>query len=427
MKKTSCLLLFIAIAMIMTACAPATTIPLYEDTPASTIQTAITPTPPMETPSQAPLVATEAATAAPTQTGPATCSLYNPLPPVDPTLQASIANMPPASADDWSRGNPDAKIVFIEYADYQCPYCAQLNPIVLKILQQHPNDVRFVFRIFPLPSHPFALITAQAAEAAGLQKKFFEYSDALFTNQGTWSVLEEPAVKDYLVKQAVDLGLNKEQFVKDMNSDAMVAKAKAAQNQAQQDGVTYTPFVVMNGQVWQETDEASMNIVISLLMHQSENYTECPPTVIDPEKTYTATIQTEEGDIVIKLYADKAPLSVNSLVFLSQQNWYKDQNIFAIYNDAAADGTHLALAGDHSGTAYGSAGYTIGLENSSATLEREGMVGLLNGSTLFITTAPQIQMNGKLTIIGEVTQGLDLVKQQTAPGLKITNITISEQ
>src|ERR1044071_6844018 len=81
-------------------------------------------------------------------------------------------------------GSPDAAIELLEYGDYECPYCGRAYPVVKDIQQQLGNDLRFVFRNFPLRKiHPHAVAAAVATEAAALQGKFWEMHDVVFENQ----------------------------------------------------------------------------------------------------------------------------------------------------------------------------------------------------------------------------------------------------
>src|SRR5438128_230170 len=89
----------------------------------------------------------------------------------------------PIHPDDHSYGPEDAPVTLVEYGDYECPYCGQAHPIVKKILEEMGGGIRFVFRNFPLTeAHPHALLAAQAAEAAGLQGKFWDMHDLLYEN-----------------------------------------------------------------------------------------------------------------------------------------------------------------------------------------------------------------------------------------------------
>jgi protein-disulfide isomerase len=96
--------------------------------------------------------------------------------------QALLSN--PVGPDDHSSGPIDAKLVVVEYGDYQCPYCGQAFPIVERLRATFADSMRFIFRNLPLVDvHPRAEAAAEMAEAVGLQGKFWEIHDALYENQ----------------------------------------------------------------------------------------------------------------------------------------------------------------------------------------------------------------------------------------------------
>lgn len=103
---------------------------------------------------------------------------------IDPTLQADVANAPSVTAEDNYRGASDARIVLVEYSDYECPFCERFHPTAQQALDEYPDDVAWVFRHYPLSFHPNAQKAAEAAECvyslAG-NDAFWAYTDRLFT------------------------------------------------------------------------------------------------------------------------------------------------------------------------------------------------------------------------------------------------------
>jgi protein-disulfide isomerase len=100
--------------------------------------------------------------------------------------QGEIAklSLPVSIKRDHIQGKSDARVTLVEYGDYECPYCGQAYMIVKGIQKQLKDQLRFVFRNFPLTQiHPHAQQTAEAAEAAGVQKKFWDMHDILYENQ----------------------------------------------------------------------------------------------------------------------------------------------------------------------------------------------------------------------------------------------------
>jgi|WetSurMetagenome_2_1015567.scaffolds.fasta_scaffold48676_3 cyclophilin family peptidyl-prolyl cis-trans isomerase/protein-disulfide isomerase len=421
------LLLFVVLALLLVACIP--------NQPVITVvpTLAATPVPPQPTTGSA----VTQPTVVPTM-GPATCEPgLNAIQPPTAEQVALVAKIPPVSETDMVRGPADAAVTILEYSDYQCPYCAQFAPILEQILKEFPNDVRAVFRHFPLPSHPNSLLATQAAEAAGLQGKFYEFSSLLFAQQATWSPMDSAAFETWLVSQVEPLGLNKDQFVADMKSDVIVKKVVEFQNQAMAAAVSYTPFIMVNGRIWEGTDLPNMRILIKLLREEKNLFPECPTTVLETGKQYTATIETEVGNIVLKLQTDKVPLSTNAFVWLVQHGWYDNTSFFNVIRGDPTQ-VEVALTGDRTETGYGTAGFNISPEIVPALkFDKPGMVGFVNGSQLFITYGALTNLDGRYTVLGEVIEGMDVVQKlavtpmdangNLAPGTRITKVTIAVQ
>lgn len=136
-------------------------------------------------------------------------------------------------------GNPDAETVLVEYSDLQCPACASFHPVVKQLMEDFEEDIRFEYRHFPLPIHPYAQQAAVAAEAAGQQDKFFEYHDLLFENQSDWSAAAAPVV--FFVEYAEALDLDIELFRRHLNSSVLRDKVRAELAEGRERGVNSTP------------------------------------------------------------------------------------------------------------------------------------------------------------------------------------------
>jgi peptidylprolyl isomerase len=168
-----------------------------------------------------------------------------------------------------------------------------------------------------------------------------------------------------------------------------------------------------------------------------KTYSAPPPMTIDPTKSYTATITTPRGDIVIKLRPDIAPQTVNNFVFLAREGFYNGLTWHRVIQGFMAQG------GDPQGTGMGGPGYTIPAEFTNKILfDRPGIVAMARssdpnsaGSQFFITTAPAPHLNEQYTIFGEVIKGQDIVDgiplrdpdTATTPGEPIVKITIAEK
>ena len=109
------------------------------------------------------------------------------------TLSGNVTGLTPAiSASDHFLGNPGAKVTLVEYADFECPACAEYYPLVKQLANDYTDKILFVYRYFPLPQHANAIPTAKASEAAGDQGKFWEMHDLLFDNQTKWENVSDP-------------------------------------------------------------------------------------------------------------------------------------------------------------------------------------------------------------------------------------------
>lgn len=145
------------------------------------------------------------------------------------------------------KGNPEAGVTLVEYADFQCPACAQFYPVVTSIVEQYGDKMAFEYKHFPLVSvHPFALPAAKAAEAAGQQGKFFEMYDKLFTNQNAWSKSATPQV--FFTQYAEELGLDMSLFKTHLRASVLDDHIKGQFNEARDLGLTGTPSFYLNGQ-----------------------------------------------------------------------------------------------------------------------------------------------------------------------------------
>ncbi len=138
------------------------------------------------------------------------------------------------------RGNEKAPVTIVEFSDFQCPYCSRLQPILKQILEAYPNDVKLVFKDFPLSFHKHAKNAAKAAHAAGEQEKYWEMHDLIFEN---YNKLDENKFKEFAEK----LNLNVEKFVADYNSNKYDNQIQQDINTGRSVGVSGTPTLFING------------------------------------------------------------------------------------------------------------------------------------------------------------------------------------
>jgi len=158
----------------------------------------------------------------------------------------------------------------------------------------------------------------------------------------------------------------------------------------------------------------------------SKQYTFPPEMQIDPKKQYTATIATNRGDIVLALDAQQAPKTVNNFVFLAGEGFYDGVTFHRVIRDFMIQG------GDPTGTGSGGPGYRFEDEVRNNLLKHEtGVISMANagpntnGSQFFITHSPQPHLNGKHTVFGKVTSGMNVVNA-IRQGDVMTSVTIAE-
>jgi cyclophilin family peptidyl-prolyl cis-trans isomerase len=312
--------------------------------------------------------------------------------------------------------------------------------VLAQLQQENPENVRLVFRDFPLiPIHDKAALAAQATSAAAEQGKFWEMHDLLFATQNEWSSLTPEAFVEWLPEKAELIGLDNEQFLSDLTREDIVRRVNESWENGKSIGLPGTPFILINGQIYGgPLDYENLSKIVSLLAISERQYKTCPPIVIDPTKQYIARIITEKGEIVIELFADKTPNTVNNFVFLAKDGWFNNITFHRVIEGI------VAQTGDPTGTGIGNPGYYIDHEvHSSLKYDKPGMVGMANsgpdtnGSQFFITMVPAPSLDGEYTLFGQVISGMEVLSKLTPrdpqsgpnlpPGDKIIRVTIEER
>jgi len=287
-----------------------------------------------------------------------------------------------------------------------------------QILKDNPKDVRFVYRYFPLISiHDKAALAVQAAQSAGAQGKFWEMHDLLFQKQSEWASLSVADFQTWLLDHAEGLSLDKVKFTTELTSQANITLAKKAWDENSAIGLPGTPFLVINGNIWPSNVPLNYDnivAVIKLTTLAKREFSTCPPMTIDSTKSYAAILHTSKGDITMALYADKAPIAVNSFIFLAHNGWFDNVMFHRVIPGS------VAQAGDPSGTGFGTPGYAFDNEISTdLKFDGPGVVGMANagpgsnGSQFFITYTALPSLDGNYTIFGKVIAGLDVAEKLT--------------
>lgn len=167
--------------------------------------------------------------------------LNNPTPTTPGLLSKAV------TAEDWSKGEKNSKVTLVEYSDFQCPACRNAEGAVQAIMGEFGTHISFTYRNFPLRTiHQNSQISAQAAEAAGMQGKFWEMHSLLFMNQTIWSSQPADVVQATFADYAKQLGLNVEQFKKDMVSEKAASLVDEDAKSGEASGVDSTPTFFLN-------------------------------------------------------------------------------------------------------------------------------------------------------------------------------------
>ena len=328
----------------------------------------------------------------------------------------------------------------MDYSDYQDLKSGLFEEQLNQLLKEHPEDIRVVSRVFPLIAvNDKAALAAQAAEAAAEQDKFWEVHTLLFAQQANWVNLPLQDFEQWITAQASALGMEVDQFKSDIKREDIVARIQKAWEEGQAMGLPGTPLVLINGQIYGgPRDYNSLNDILQLLLLGKRQFASCPPLTVQANQQYLVTLHTEKGDVVIQLYPDKAPITVNSFLFLAHNGWYDNITFHRVIPDL------FAQTGDPSGTGKGNPGYYIITEiDPSLKFLGPGMVAMVNsgpdtsGSQFFITYGAATQYDGQYTIFGQVLRGMEVVESltprdaqhgvNTPPGDKLMSITIEER
>lgn len=371
-----------------------------------------------------------------TPTSAVSCAIVSTIPTPVPSGDSLI---PAATSADFSIGPADAPVTLIEYCDFQSPGCRDQAYVVGSLLENH-DDLRFVFRPVALGG---ALDKAEkafiAAIAADQQGKFWAMYNLLFSKHNDWVSLSPNDFDTWITREATVAGIDAAQLTEAMNAPETRTRMISTMEAINKLSLPAIPLILINGTLQPSflLDTQSLNDTVGLIALGQKQFSECPPFTVDPAKNYLATIHTEKGDIVMELYADKAPLAVNSFIFLANQGWFNNVSFHRVIPG------FVAQSGDPSGTGRGNPGYFFKTELSDLLFDSPGLVAMANsgpdtnGSQFFITFAPAAHLNGGYTIFGRVISGLDVAEQLTprniaenpaAPtGDKILNVEIEEK
>jgi len=333
------------------------------------------------------------------------------------TLLPTLAPIAPISDADWVRGPAAASITLLVYSDYQCATCADLDAVITRLQQLHPEDIRYVFRSFPLLTlYDKTSLATQAVASAAAQGQYWRMHDLLFSRRSEWAALTPDLFTSWLAGAAQAAGLDADQLAEDLATRRYEPFVADAYNRAVAEGIPGAPFLFFNRDLMlfpPTLENLEANVRLTLLAgRQFDSY---PPFALAPGTDYHARLRLNIGEVTLDLFEDTAPLAVNSFIFLAQNDWFDGTPVYRVVR-----GQYLE-AGDPTGTGFGTPGYAFELETSPArTFNRAGVVGIASddpatlGSRFFISLTSLPLFDSTRTILGEVTSGLDRLEALTA-------------
>lgn len=164
---------------------------------------------------------------------------------VNPPVKTIPASAPPGAKPANEIGSPTATVVLEEFADFQCGSCAQKHPVLNEIKSMYGGRIRFIFRNYPLDMHDKAYDAAVAADAAGLQGKFWDMQNILFINQSGWSV--DTNYKQTWKGYAEKIGLDVAKWENDMLGIVSKNRVDEDKKRGKAIGINSTPTLFING------------------------------------------------------------------------------------------------------------------------------------------------------------------------------------
>lgn len=160
----------------------------------------------------------------------------------------------PVDASDHILGAENAPVTLIEYGDFQCPHCGAAYPVVQEVVRQMEDQIRFVYRHFPISEqHEYAQIAAEAAESAAQQGKFWQMHNQIFSNQELLNV-------EHLYEFAKAIGLDPVRFDQDLQQHTYREKVRADFMSGVRSGVSGTPSFFINEQPYEGPTHPEMLI-----------------------------------------------------------------------------------------------------------------------------------------------------------------------
>lgn len=216
----------------------------------------------------------------------------SPTPGTSPTKPPTTVNpnAPQGATPPNMLGAPTASVTLEEFADFQCSACASAHPVVKEVQSVYGSKIRMIFRNYPLPMHDKSYDAAVAAEAAGLQGKFWAMQDQLFSNQQSWSTA--PNYREIWNGYAEKIGLDMAKFQSDMSGIAAKSRVDQDIARAKAMNVSSTPTILINGQSvpFPEVNVAGLRRIIDAELQKAATRPQSAPAAPPAGNSSTANV-----------------------------------------------------------------------------------------------------------------------------------------
>jgi protein-disulfide isomerase len=198
------------------------------------------------------------------------------------TDTVQTANNQNGNIGDHINGKSDSKVILIEYGDYQCPGCGEINPTIENVVTAYKDQIQFIFRNFPLTSvHQNAKSAAGAVEAAGLQGKYWEMHDKIYASQSDWESLSGNDLVNIFSSYASDFKLDTTKFKTDIASTAVNDKITYDQALGNKLKLNSTPTFYLNGTKLEPAIWSDKTKLESALNDELNKVGIIPPTITE--------------------------------------------------------------------------------------------------------------------------------------------------
>lgn len=321
---------------------------------------------------------------------------------------------------DHVRGPEEALITMLVYSSFDCADCVTLSLSMNDLVKAH-EDTRYVFRHFATEGKALqAAMATETAAALGGEEAFWALHDLLLTERGNWVGSSEEAFTAWLEAAAGQIGLDQAAFSAALTARTYENRVQEQVSTARGAGISQAPVMAINDFAISAPPVklASLNLLREAFL-PARLYHQAPPMVIDPAKNYRAWLETSKGMIVVDLFADIAPQTVNNFAYLSCSGYYDN-----VIWHRVIEG-FVAQTGDPSGTGLGGPGYTIPDENITdaylargMSFNRAGLLAMAKSnapnsarSQFFFTMGPATHLDSGFTIFGEIMEGLDVLDE----------------